>query len=112
MSKTYRLGRFRRAMNALVTPMLRLGIGARSAHLLTTTGARTGLARTTPVTLRRGRVVQQLHAHELGPQAAGPVLQGYLRQEPVTAAFFDARATDDVATLVAEASRHPVFALT
>ena len=42
---------------------------------------------------------------------AGPVLRNYLRQNPVTRAFFDAKAADPVEMFIAEAPRHPVFRL-
>jgi hypothetical protein len=51
MSKTYRLGSVRRAVNVLMTMLLRLGIGGRSTYLLTTMGRNTGQKRTTPVIL-------------------------------------------------------------
>ena len=51
MTKTYKLGPARRAVNTLMAPMVRLGIGGKSCYLLTTTGRRTGQKRTTPVTL-------------------------------------------------------------
>jgi len=38
MPRTYHLGPARRAVNVVVTSMLRIGIGAMSAYLLTTTG--------------------------------------------------------------------------
>jgi deazaflavin-dependent oxidoreductase (nitroreductase family) len=142
MAKAYRLGPARKAVNVLVTSMLRLGVGGKSSYLLTTTGRRTGRARTTPVTLvegdgerwlvspygevgwvhnvralpevslQRGRVTELLHAEEAGAQTAGPVLRRYVRQVRVTAPFFDARAEDPEQAFTAEALRHPVFRLT
>jgi deazaflavin-dependent oxidoreductase (nitroreductase family) len=121
--------------------MVRLGIGGKSSYLLTTTGRKTGQKRTTPVTLveigaerwlvspygnvswvhnvralpevslRQGSRTEE-HAQEVGPEAAGPVLQGYLRKVPVTAPFFDAKCDDPVARFVEEAPKHPVFKLT
>ena len=51
MVKKYRLGFTRRAVNLLVTTMLKLGIGQKGAYLLTTTGRKTNQKRTTPVIL-------------------------------------------------------------
>ena len=51
MAKTYQLGPARRAVNVLMEPLVRLGIGGKSTYLLTTTGRRTGQQRTTPVIL-------------------------------------------------------------
>jgi len=142
MARAYRLGPARKAVNVLVTTMLRLGVGGKSTYLLTTTGRRTGRARTTPVTLlegdgerwlvspygevgwvrnvralpevslQRGRTTELLHAEEAGPQAAGAVLRRYVRQVRVTAPFFDARAEDPEQAFTAEAPGHPVFRLT
>lgn len=51
MAKTYKLGAGRRIVNAIVTPLLRIGIGVKSTYLLTTTGRKIGEKRTTPVIL-------------------------------------------------------------
>jgi len=142
VAKTYRLGPARRTVNVLVAAMLRLGIGGQSAYLITTTGRRTGQPRTTPVILvesegelwlvspyglvgwvhnvrarpevrlRRGRTTQVLHAEEVDPETAGPILRAYVRQARVTAPFFDAKPDDPAQGFVAEAQRHPVFRLT
>jgi len=139
MPRTYHLGPARRALNVVVTALLRIGVGATSAYLLTTTGRKTGRPRTTPiilvetdgrrwlvspygnvgwvhnvrsrpeVSLRRGRTTQLLRAQEADAETAGPVLQRYVRQAPITAPFFDAGPDDPAAAFVAEASRHPVF---
>ena len=141
VAKPYRLGPVRRAVNVLVAGMVRLGIGGRSTYLLTTTGRKTGQERTTPVTLvetnaerwlvapygtvawvhnvrahpevslRRGRRTETLRAEEIGPESAGPVLQLYVRNVPVTAPHFDAKRDDPVERFAAEAPRHPVFKL-
>jgi deazaflavin-dependent oxidoreductase (nitroreductase family) len=141
MAKSYRLGPARRAVNALMNSMLKIGLGGRSYYLLTTTGRTSGQKRTTPVilvqggherwlvspygqvgwvhnvradpevSLRRGRKTEVLRAEEAGPQAAGPVLQRYVRNVRVTAPFFDAKGNDPVERFVEEASRHPVFKL-
>ncbi len=141
MAKTYHLGPARRAVNVLMEPLIRLGIGGRSTYLLTTAGRRTGQQRTTPVivvendgerwlvapygvvawvynvraqpevTLRHGRRVQTLRAEEVDPVEAGPVLQRYVRDVRVTAPFFDAKGSDPVEKFIEEAPRHPVFKL-
>lgn len=142
MTKTYRLGTARRAANVMMTVLIRIGVVSRSSYLLTTTGRNSGKLRTTPVTLvnmgeerwlvspygtvswvhnvrtnpevrlRRGRRTEVLQASEVDANIAGPVLQRYVRQVKVTAAFFDAAADDLVTQFVNEASRHPVFRLT
>ena len=47
----YRLGLARRAANALVSVLLRFGLGPARTYLLTVAGRRSGTPRTTPVTL-------------------------------------------------------------
>jgi deazaflavin-dependent oxidoreductase (nitroreductase family) len=141
MARAYRLGPARRAVNTLVSVMLKAGIGGRSYYLLTTVGRVSGQQRTTPVivvhsgderwlvspygqvgwvrnvrthpvvSLRRGRRTEVLRAVEASPQAAAPVLQHYVRSVRVTAPFFDAKGTDPVERFVEEAGRHPVFML-
>ena len=141
MAKSYRLGPARRAVNVLMTPMVRLGIGGKSTYLLTTTGRRTGEKRTTPVvlveadserwlvapygavgwvhnvrsqpnvSLRRGKKTETLRAEEVGSEAAAPILRRYLERASVTAPFFDAKKGDPVENFEEEASRHPVFKL-
>jgi hypothetical protein len=64
------------------------------------------------VSLRRGRSTHLLHADEVGPRIAGPVLKHYLGQARVTAPFFDVTADAAEAAFVEEADRHPVFRLT
>jgi len=142
MPKTYQLGLALRAYNALMKPLVRLGLGGKSTHLLTTTGRRTGQQRTTPVvlvendgerwlvspygivswvhnvraqpevTLRHGKRAETLHAEEVDSVAAGPVLQRYVRKVPVTAPYFDAKGDDPMGKFIEEAPRHPVFKLT
>lgn len=142
MSRTYRLGTVRRLANRAMTWLVRAGVGPRSTYLLTTTGRRTGIPRTTPVivvevddrrwlvspygdvgwvhnlrggsavTLRRGRSTQTLEPTEVAADEAGPVLRRYLTLAPITGPFFDAREDDPVEVFVAEAARHPVFRLT
>jgi deazaflavin-dependent oxidoreductase (nitroreductase family) len=141
MARTYRLGPARRAVNTLVSAMLKIGVGGRSYYLLTTVGRVTGRERTTPVivlrtgderwlvspygqvgwvhnvrahpvvSLRVGRRTEVLRAVEAGSAAAAPVLQRYVRDVPVTAPFFDAKGTDPVERFAEEAGRHPVFLL-
>jgi len=142
MAKAYHLGPALRAYNAFMKPLVRLGIGGKSTYLLTTTGRRTGQTRTTPVVLvendgdrwlvspygivgwvynvraqpevalRHGRRAETLHAEEVDPATAGPILQRYVRNVRVTAPFFDAKGDGPVEKFIEEAPRHPVFMLT
>ena len=141
MARSYRLGPARRAVNTLMTALLRHGLGGKSSYLLTTTGRKTRQQRTTPVilvetggerwlvspygpvgwvhnvratpelSLRRGKRSERLWAEEVDAATAGPVLQRYVRIARVTAPFFDAKPSDPVEKFVAEAGRHPVFRL-
>jgi deazaflavin-dependent oxidoreductase (nitroreductase family) len=142
VAKTYELGPSRRAINKLMKPLIRLGIGGKSTYLLTTTGRRSGQQRTTPVilvedggqrwlvspygavawvhnvraqpeiALRHGGRTETLNAEEVDPATAGPVLQRYVRKVRVTAPFFDAKGDDPVEKFMEEARHHPVFKLT
>ena len=131
----------RRFADAVVTRLTRRGWAPATAWLLTTTGRRTGLARTVPVTvpvvggvqhlvapfgpvawvnnvradarveLRRGRTSASFVARELTADEAAPVLAEYVRIAPPVRRFFTARPGDSVDAFAAEAARHPVFAL-
>jgi deazaflavin-dependent oxidoreductase (nitroreductase family) len=139
--RQYRLGPLRRTVNLVVAASIRLRIGPKSTYLMTTIGRRSGLPRTTPVTLvesdgerwlvspygtvswvnnvrasgqvkvRRGGQTESLRAEEVQADVAGPVLRQYVKRVPVTAPFFDAKREDPVDAFVAEATRHPVFRL-
>ena len=141
MARTYRLGPTRRAVNAVVTALIRQGWGGRANYLLTSIGRKTGQPRTTPVTLvenadgrwlvspygrvgwvynvrahpqitlRQGGRTEVVQAEEVPQEVAGPVLKQYLSQVRITAPFFDARARDPVREFIREARRHPVFRL-
>ena len=141
MARQYRLGPARRAVNAIMTPLAKLGLGPGYTYLLTTTGRKSGAARTTPVniieldgerwlvssygdvgwvhnvralprvTLRRGRDKQSFRVEPAAPQQAGAVLKVYVRRVPITAPYFDAKKDDPVERFTAERDRHPVFRL-
>src|SRR6266571_4079529 len=110
MARSYRLGPARRAVNMVMTAMLGVGLGGKSAYLLTTTGRKTRQKRTTPVilvetggdrwlvspygtvgwvhnvraspevSLRRGKRTERLRAEEADSQTAGPGLQPWTTQ--------------------------------
>jgi deazaflavin-dependent oxidoreductase (nitroreductase family) len=141
MARQYRLGPVRRTVNAVVTPLVKLGVTPRNTVLLTTTGRKSGQPRTTPVALidldgerwlvpsygnvgwvhnvrawprvvlQRGKRAKSLRAEPVDAARAGPVLKVYVRRVPVTAPYFDARRSDPADGFVAEADRHPVFRL-
>jgi deazaflavin-dependent oxidoreductase (nitroreductase family) len=138
MTKSYRFGPMRRVVNATMGSLIRLGIGGKTTYLLTTTGRKSGLPRTTPVNLmengdrylvspygevawvhniradpevvlQRGRTRLRARTEAVDAAEAGPVLQRYVRKVRITAPYFDARDDDPVDSFVAEAPRHPVF---
>ena len=117
--KPYRRSLWRRALNAVVRPLARLGLTGPRTHLLTVPGRRTGRPWSTPVSiveergerwlvapygsrnwvlnaraagsveLRRGRRSERLAVDELGPEEAVPVLRRYYELARVTRPFFD-----------------------
>jgi deazaflavin-dependent oxidoreductase (nitroreductase family) len=139
--KPYRKSYWRRALNALVRPLARLGLTGPRTHLLTVPGRKTGKPWSTPVSivrngdarwlvapygernwvknaraagwveLRRGRRRERLSVEELPPEQAVPVLRRYYEQGLVTRPFFEANLDSSAAEWLAEAPRHPVFRL-
>jgi len=138
--REYRRSRGDRVGDAIFSVLARAGVGP--AHLLTTRGRKTGRARTNPVIpvvqgrqrwlvapygavpwvlnaraagrvrLRRGRDRRDYTLRQLPPAEAGPVLQRYVRVASATRPYFQANKDSPVADFIAEADRHPVFALT
>lgn len=141
MAKTYRLGASRRLVNAVMSPLTRVGLAGRHAYLLTVRGRTTGRAHSTPVILvengerwlvapygdvgwvrnarvagevtisRRGRSLA-FQVEEVAPELAAPVLKRYLTSVRVVRPFFDVTPDSPLDAFVAEAPRHPVFRLT
>lgn len=139
--KPYRKSLWRRALNALIRPLARLGLTGPRTHLLTVRGRRTGKPWSTPVSivaerderwlvapygdrnwvlnaraagwveLRRGRQSEHLAVHELSPEDAVPVLRRYYELGLFTRPFFDVTLESSRADWLAEAPRHPVFRL-
>jgi deazaflavin-dependent oxidoreductase (nitroreductase family) len=139
--KAYRRSYWRRALNAVVRPLARLGLTGPRTHLLTVPGRKTGKPWSTPVSivrngdarwlvapygernwvknaraagwveLQRGRRRERLRVEELPPDEAVPVLRRYYEQGLVTRPFFDANLDSSTAEWLVEAPRHPVFRL-
>ncbi|HEU0248097.1 MAG TPA: nitroreductase family deazaflavin-dependent oxidoreductase [Gaiellaceae bacterium] len=139
--KPYRLSHARRALNAIVRPLARLGLTGPRTFLLTVPGRRTGKLWSTPVSivrrgeerwlvapyggrnwvknaraagwveLRRGRTVERLLVSELSPAHAVPVLREYYRRGRVTRPFFAVTLRSSHEEWLADAPRHPVFEL-
>ena len=139
--KPYRLSRARRALNAIVRPLARLGLTGPRTFLLTVPGRRTGKLWSTPVSivrrgeerwlvapyggrnwvknaraagwveLRRGRTVERLLVAELSPAHAVPVLREYYRRGRVTRPFIAVTLRSSHEEWLADAPRHPVFEL-
>lgn len=117
------------------------GIGVGPADSLITTGRKTGARHSVPVVpvrdgnqiwivapygpvdwvrnaraagavgLKRGRTEQRYRVRELSLDEAGPILKQYVQIAPGARSAFDAKRDDPVSAFVAEAERHPVFAL-
>lgn len=141
VSVPYRRSPWRRALNAVVRPLARLGLAGPRMHLLTVPGRRTGRPWSTPVSLveldgerylvapygernwvlnaraagwvelRRGRVRERLAVEEVGPEAAVPVLRRYYELGRLTRRFFVAGPDAPDEGWLAQAPRHPVFRL-
>jgi deazaflavin-dependent oxidoreductase (nitroreductase family) len=139
VAKVYGVTVPRRLINAVVTPLVRLGVGPRHTYLLAVPGRKTGQIYRTPVTLvqqadrrwlvapygernwvknarvagwvelRRGRRTERVQVDELPPGERATVLRDYLRQVPFTRDFFDAAPDAPLEAFAAEADRHPVF---
>jgi deazaflavin-dependent oxidoreductase (nitroreductase family) len=139
--KPYRLSPVRRAINALVRPLARVGLTGPRTFLLIVPGRRTGRLWSTPVSivkegeerwlvapygdrnwvknaraaswveLRRGRRRERLAVEELSPEEAVPVLRRYYELGRVTRPFFQVTLGSSHDEWLAEASRHPVFRL-
>ena len=141
MATGSRLSPTRRLVNAIVRPLVRAGLGGRHTYLLTVVGRKTARRYSTPVKLvadggkrwlvapngernwvknaaaagwvelSRAGKTERLTATRVDDAEAGPVLRTYLRRNPVTRAFFDAKARDPIEAFIVEAPRHPVFRL-
>jgi deazaflavin-dependent oxidoreductase (nitroreductase family) len=139
MAKTYRLTPGRRALNRIVRAFNSMGIGSESDVLMTVKGRKTGISRTTPVTLvrdagsrwivapygevswvqnaraagevklTRGRRSETVRVRELASAESAPVLKAYIARVAVTRPFFDVNPGSPIDAFVAEAPRHPVF---
>ena len=139
--RPYRRSLWRRALNAFVRPLARLGLAGPHTHLLTVRGRTTGKLWSTPVSivrdgeerwlvapygernwvrnaraagwveLRRGGHRERLRVEELDAEAAAPVLREYYRRYRVTRPFFTASLDSPHEAWLAEAPRHPVFRL-
>ena len=141
MAATYRLGRGRRLMNAMMRAAIRTGIAPGRYVLLTVRGRKSGKPHSTPVivlahrgdrwlvapygerawvrnaraagevTLNRGRHRETVAIEEVSPEEAAPVLKHYLTQTPITCPFFDVTPESPLADFLREAPQHPVFRL-
>jgi len=139
--KPYRRSYWRRALNALVRPLARLGLTGPRTHLLTVPGRKTGRLWSTPVSivrmggerwlvapygdrnwvknaraagwveLRRGGRRERLTVEELSAEDAVPILREYYGRARVTRPFFNVSLSSPDEEWLADASRHPVFLL-
>jgi deazaflavin-dependent oxidoreductase (nitroreductase family) len=142
LAKIYRVGTGTKLVNLAFRAMTRRGLGKDYRHMLTVRGRKTGEPRSTPVDvmrqgdrrwlvaaygvtnwvhnaraageveISRGRHQETFRVTELTPEDSVPVLRQYLREVPVTRAYFDVTADSTDEQFAAEASLHPVFELT
>ncbi|MGW2231194.1 nitroreductase family deazaflavin-dependent oxidoreductase [Streptomyces formicae] len=141
MAKTYRVTAGTRMINRVFHTMTRFGIGKGYRHILTVRGRKSGRLYATPVDvmsaeggrwvvaaygvgdwvrnaraageigLSRGRRSESVRVVELGPEESVPVLRQYLREVPVTRAYFDVTQESTDEAFAAESAGHPVFRL-
>lgn len=139
MARSYRLGAVRKMINRLVASRVRKGKFDKHTFLLTTLGRKSGLERTTPVTLifegddrylvspygmvgwvhnvrdagvaelSQAGTVEEIALTELDAAAAAPILKKYVQQVSVVRPYFDADEDAPVEEFEAEATAHPVF---
>jgi deazaflavin-dependent oxidoreductase (nitroreductase family) len=139
MARAYRLTLGRRIVNALIRPLIRLGLAGKHQYLLTVRGRKSGRLYSTPVTLienedrrwlvapygevswvrnaraagevtlSRGGRSETVKIEEVSPDEAAPVLREYLSRVPVVRPFFDLTPESPLEDIEAEAPRHPVF---
>lgn len=137
----YRKSAWRRALNAVVRPLAKVGLAGPRTFLLTVPGRMSGKLWSTPVSivrldgerylvapygdrnwvlnaraagwvrLERGRERRRFEVAELDAGEAVPVLREYYRAGRVTRPFFDVTPASSDAEWLAEAPRHPVFSL-
>jgi deazaflavin-dependent oxidoreductase (nitroreductase family) len=138
---SYRRSPFRRALNAVVRPLARLGLTGPRTHLLTVPGRKSGRLWSTPVTLveddgarwlvapygernwvrnaraagwvelRRGRHRRRHAVEEVTGEEAVSALRRYYERGRLTRRFFGVRLDSGHEAWLAEAARHPVFRL-
>ena len=137
--KPYRRSPGRRALNAIVRPLARLGLAGRQTHLLTVPGRRTGRRYSTPVTvieqsgarwlvapygernwvrnaravgwveLQRGRAHERVALEEVSGPGTVAVLRRYWALGRFTRRAFRVGPDAPDTAWAAEAARHPVF---
>lgn len=139
MAKQYRVGFVPRMINRLVASRIRKGKLADNMYLLTTLGRKSGVERTTPVTLAvnggrrylvspyglvgwvynirdsglaelaRGGKVEKISVTELDAETAAPILKQYVGEVRTVRRYFDVGPEDSIDAFAAAAPRHPVF---
>jgi hypothetical protein len=95
LAKAYRRSRTRVVINRIVRAFDSVGLGSRTTYMLTVTGRKSGLPRTTPVTAVQDGDTRWMVA------PYGDVA--------ITRPYFDVKPDSPLEDFVAEAPRHPVF---
>jgi deazaflavin-dependent oxidoreductase (nitroreductase family) len=139
MPKTFRETRAHQMVNRFMRTLIRLGIAPQDKFLLTVKGRKTGKLYSTPVTLvrrgdqywlvapygivnwvknaraagevtlTRGKLSRTVPIIELGAEESAPVLQEYLKIEPITRPYFTVTPDAPLEAFIVEAPLHPVF---
>lgn len=63
------------------------------------------------LTLRRGKRIEHLHAREITPGEAVPVIRKYIRSVPITRDYWNVTADSTDQDIAREGLQHPVFRL-
>jgi deazaflavin-dependent oxidoreductase (nitroreductase family) len=141
MPKTYRRGFLTRLVNSAFKQMARRGLGAPYLHQLTVRGRKSGQLHSTPVdimelggqrwlvaaygvtgwvrnvrvsgeaAITRGGRTEKVTVVPAVTAEAVPVLRKYIKDVPVTRAYFDTAPDAPDEAIAAELDRHPVFRL-
>ena len=141
MALKYKADTARHMADAVGKFFLAIHLAPQGNYLLTTTGRKSGIQRSTPVmliadeshrwlvapfgqvgwvynvrasgkmTLTRNGTPETLAVREVSAEQAAPVLRRYIEQVAIMRPYFDVKVDSSDEAFVAEAPRHPVFEL-
>lgn len=141
MALKFKVDTARRTADAIGKFFLAIHLAPQGNYLLTTTGRKSGIQRSTPVmliegesrrwlvapfgqvgwvynaraagkvTLTRNGKSETLSVREVSAEQAAPVLRIYMEKMPFTRPYFDVKVDSSDDAYIAEAPKHPVFEL-